>query len=170
MKHESPQVSARPRPVTIIAYLYLLPGLLGTLGVLANCRAEFSWISGSVFETWTEKAVRVVTNLKNLVQCVSWNDGSIGIPYSILGAGILAGRNWARWLTIVLAAGQFVVFHISTAVNGERIHPGFAMLGFGLLWLTVYYLTRPDASAFFYSSTSAALKNHADAKDVDCAG
>jgi hypothetical protein len=76
---------------------------------------------------------------------------------------MLFGFNWARWLYLIFA-GSYIV---SGWLFGPGGSPTAKFIGFGIYVVFFYYLTRPDASAFFYSKKQKDYKlNNDETKEL----
>ena len=122
----------RPPTITAIGWLFILVGAAGLLKdvwplatgdaahQLAKLRADGL---ADVGPAWTSRLLAIVG-----------------------GAGLLRGRNWARWLLVA-----WMLFHIGLSL----VHPGSRLVVHVVLFAPILYLLfRPASSAYLRPDSS----------------
>ena len=116
----------RPDGVVVIAIYHMLIALAFLIGSCAILIAMFT-VAGAITDTvgvaWSIFGMGI-----GLLFCLIFLVGS-----ALAAWGLLALRNWGRWVAIVLAVLQLVGFPIFTIIGG----------------VIIYYLLRDDVKAAF---------------------
>jgi len=105
-------VSKRPEGVTLIAIVHFVLGGLGILSLIAVI------IGGAIIASVAAEASLPVFMVLSVI-CLVVGIGSV--VAIVAGVGLLQMRNWARWVTIVLAILNLPVFPIGTVIGGLMI-------------------------------------------------
>lgn len=121
----------RPTTITIIAWLFILVGAAGLLNDL--------W--PLVADTTRQLAKLKADGLADLGP--AWTSRLLAI---VGGAGLLRGRNWARWLLVA-----WMVFHIGLSV----LHSWPELLTHAVIFTPIlYFLFLRSAEPFFRSKNA----------------
>ncbi|MHB9032407.1 MAG: hypothetical protein ACYC6L_05110 [Anaerolineae bacterium] len=123
----------RPDGVTIIAILQFILGGLGLLGVLMMAVIGFAalWFTTTNTPAWV---------LLLALTFVGLIFGGLSILAIFAGVGLLRLRNWARWVTIILAILDLPAFPIGTVIGA----------------LIIWYLLQDSVAALFQKSAPSA--------------
>jgi hypothetical protein len=120
-------MNKRPRSITIISWIFILFGSISFLSSL------LPYVDASSVERIAYLNAHWMVHIARIVAVVC-------------GVFMLYGFNWARWLLVV-----WVGFHIILSA----LHSPMALFVHGLLFAVVlYFLFRPQASAYFRSTRS----------------
>jgi hypothetical protein len=121
-------MSARPRSVAIIGWLFVAVGIVSLLRQLVTFHDGRLMIVGALRADFWYAAVSAAAA-------------------TLSGAFILRGANWARWLL-----GAWLTFHVGLSVLHNAfevvVHAALAVL---VLWL----LFRPSAAAWFWDQRAS---------------
>jgi hypothetical protein len=124
----------RPKPVTAVAWIFILVGCAGLLNDL-----------------WPLATSGAAEHLSKL-RADGWSD--LGPAWTLRalaivgGVGLLRGQNWARWL---LAA--WMITHIGISLFHNVVEVMMHTVIFALL---AYSLFRPSADPYFHARTGSA--------------
>ncbi|HXI19687.1 MAG TPA: hypothetical protein VNH46_01295 [Gemmatimonadales bacterium] len=118
----------RPRSITILGWLFIVVGLAGILD--------------DVWPLLTPRRAQQLADLQaaGLVELGSaWAVRLLGV---VGGAGLLRGRNWARWLLV-----GWMAFHIGVSL----VHSAAKVLAHGLIFAPILFLLfRRETEPFFH--------------------
>ena len=119
----------RPLSLSIIGWLLVVTGLLGSIGVLTMSR---------------NPTVQQIYQHSPLPMWAHVAFGTVGIVVTVAaGYGILKGVNWSRFLYVGWSLIGFVMSMITIPVTS------FLILGLVFFVAIVFFLFRPEANAWF---------------------
>jgi hypothetical protein len=120
----------RPLSITVISWIFIAAGgiaLVGSLRPLVDASAA-QRLGGSQFELWVIPLIQMLS--------------------LISGVFMLSGVNWARWLLVV-----WVGYHVILSALHSLLEVSVHSLLFAVV---LYFVFRPQASAYFRSRGAAA--------------
>ena len=123
-------MNKRPRPITVISWIFIAVGSIALLYHLAELKAQHPFEYGLVWVCF----VRFLA-----VLC---------------GVFMLRGFNWARWLLVV-----WIAYHVILSAFHSPLEVVLHSLLFGVV---VYFLFRPQASAYFRRRRAERPQNQTD--------
>ena len=112
----------RPRPITIIAWFFIIFGSIALLSGLL----PFGGIT--LAQRVAELNTHWMVHLSRILQIVA-------------GVGLLYGRNWARWLLVV-----WIAFHIVLSALHSTFQLALHVLIFSVI---LYFVFRRESSPYF---------------------
>lgn len=135
----------RPRSVTLISIILFIGCGIGIANVLLSPDWAFIIIS-------FPQAIQQAFEKQGLIGCILILFDIIALIVGIISPiGIIIGVNWVRWLYIIWTGIHMISLWL---LYGATVSFIAKIGGFGIWVIFAYYLTRPDASAFFYSKRS----------------
>lgn len=112
----------RPRPITVIGWFFIIFGSIALLsGLLPFGEITFTQRIAELNTHW-------MVHLSHILQIVA-------------GAGLLYGRNWARWLLVV-----WIAFHIVISALHSTFQLALHVFIFSVI---LYFLFRRGSSSYF---------------------
>jgi hypothetical protein len=132
-------MNLRPRSVMIISILLILSGAISLISLLISLQ------EGPLATSWLDPQKYGVMG-----QTFYWVLVALISPFVSLlcGMGMLGGSNLARWFYIIYSA---LVMSLSWITYGRESSLPVQAFVFSIWAIVVYFLVRPDASAFFES-------------------
>jgi hypothetical protein len=132
-------MTKRPLSITIISWIFIAFGGISFLaGLLPLADSAARRIAEQPFEFWLIPLIRILALL--------------------CGVFMLYGFDWARWLLVA-----WVGYHVILGV----LHSPFELFMHSLLFAVVlYFVFRPEASAYFRGARVSAATVSKDAKDA----
>jgi hypothetical protein len=120
-----PSVTKRPDGVTLLAVLHFISGGIGIFA--AFVLLLFGFVPLLVMHAVPALAILVLFFIGAVVV------GAVSILAIFTGVGLLRMRNWARWVTIVLAILSLPAFPFGTVIGG----------------LIIWYMLQDSVAALF---------------------
>jgi hypothetical protein len=124
----------RPRSITVISWIFIA---VGGIALLSGLLPYFD-----------ATAAHRIAEVKSQHPLEFWMIPIVRLVAVLCGVFMLCGFNWARWLLVV-----WLGWHVILSL----LHSRFELLVHSLLFAVVlYFLFRPQASAYFRGTRAAA--------------
>ena len=125
----------RPKSVTVIAWIIIVIGSLGLLGVIAGLLnpASLKALEGARVPVGVAMLFGLVVNIVNLV----------------CGANMLKGMNWSRWLWLLFNPFSFIATLIIYGLDSQVTNP-LTLIFTPVLYITALIILASKSASIFF--------------------